>query len=256
MSAPATMDCQTARAALLDDQRGRLDPATAAALLGHLEGCVGCSRAEVAERLLTEQLERQLPQHSASLALKRRLETQWPAPAAARPSVRSRRWWPGAVAAAAMLVLAGLTLWAWPWSGRTDRLVTEAVNDHLRVLARAERLEVPSGNMHEVRPWLTGQLDFAPVIAFAGDADFPLRGGTVEYFLDRRAAVAVYGRRLHVITLIVARADGLPWPGGRPLATRAQGFNVRLWRSGELAYALVSDLDARELAELAGRLGG
>jgi anti-sigma factor RsiW len=78
----------------------------------------------------------------------------------------------------------------------------------------------------------------------------------VEYFLDRRAAVAVYGRRLHVITLIVARADGLPWPAGRPLATRAQGFNLRLWRSGELAYALVSDLDARELAELAGRLGG
>ena len=100
--------------------------------------------------------------------------------------------------------------------------------------------------MHEVRPWLTGRLDFAPVIAFAGDADFPLRGGTVEYFLDRRAAVAVYGRRPHVITLIVARADGLPWPAGRPLLTRAQGFNVRLWRSGELAYALVSDLDARE----------
>ena len=86
MSVPVTLDCQTARAALLDDQRGRLDPATAAALLAHLEGCVVCSRAEVAERLLTEQLERQLPQHSASLVLKRRLEAQWPAPAAPRPS--------------------------------------------------------------------------------------------------------------------------------------------------------------------------
>ena len=255
MSAPPTMDCQTARGALLDDQRGRIDPATAAALLAHLEGCVGCSRAEVAERLLTEQLERQLPQHSAALALKRRLAAQWAPPAPPRSSVRSR-WWPGAAAAAVMLVLVGLALWARPWHAGTDRLVAEAVNDHLRVLARAERLEVPSGNMHEVRPWLTGRLDFAPVITFAGDADFPLRGGTVEYFLDRRAAVAVYGRRLHVITLIVARADGLPWPVGRPLAARAHGFNVRLWRSGELGYALVSDLATEEFDQLASRLGG
>jgi anti-sigma factor RsiW len=255
MSAPSVMDCQTARGALLDDQRGRLDPATAAALLAHLDGCEGCTRTEMAERLLTEQLERQLPQYGASLALKRRLAAQWPAPTAQRSPARRTRWWVAAVAAAA-LVLAMLSLMVPSRGERADRLVGEAVNDHLRILARADRLDVPSGNMHQVRPWLTGQLDFAPAIAFAGDADFPLRGGTVEYFLDRRAAVAVYGRRLHVITLIVARADGLPWPPGPPLVTRAQGFNVRLWRSGELGYALVSDLDAAELAQLASRLGG
>jgi hypothetical protein len=28
-----------------------------------------------------------------------------------------------------------------------------------------------------------------------------------------------------------------------------------MWRRGELGYALVSDVDARELRELAGRLG-
>ena len=254
MSAPPAMDCQTARGALLDDQRGRLDPATAAALLAHLDGCVSCARTEIAERLLTEQLERQLPQHGAPLALKRRLATQWPAPAAPRSRARRTGLW--LAAAAAVLVVAIFGLMAQPRGARTEPLVAEAVNDHLRILARAERLDVPSGNMHEVRPWLTGRLDFAPAIAFTGDADFPLRGGTVEYFLDRRAAVAVYGRRLHVITLIVARADGLAWPAGRPLVTRANGFNVRLWRSGELGYALVSDLDATELAQLASRLGG
>lgn len=249
------MDCQAVRGALLDEQRGRLDPATAVSLHAHLDTCAGCARMEVAERLLTEQLERQLPQHGAALALKRRLSAQWPAPAAPRSSARRTWWWVGAVAAA-LLVVTGLNLMASPRGGREDRLVGEAVNDHRRILARAERLDVPSGNMHQVRPWLTGQLDFAPVIAFAGDADFPLRGGTVEYFLDRRAAVAVYGRRLHVVTLIVARADGLPWPTGRPIVTSAQGFNVRLWRSGELGYALVSDLDAAELGQLASRLGG
>ena len=67
----------------------------------------------------------------------------------------------------------------------------------------------------------------------------------------------VYGRRLHTITLLVFRPEGLSWPdGGGPVATRQRGFNVRLWRAHGLGYALVSDLDAAELASLATRLGG
>jgi anti-sigma factor RsiW len=38
--------------------------------------------------------------------------------------------------------------------------------------------------------------------------------------------------------------------------TRDRGFNVILWRAGDLGYALVSDLDARELADLGSRLAG
>ena len=145
------------------------------------------------------------------------------------------------------------------WLVRRDpaeRLVTEAVNDHLRVLARGATLDVTSGDLHQVRPQLTGRLDFAPVIPFGGDAEFPLRGGAVEHFLDRRAAIAVYGRRLHTVTLIVTRADGLPWPDSPSVPARARGFNVRLWQRDGLGYALVSDLDAAELARLAARLGG
>jgi anti-sigma factor RsiW len=68
--------------------------------------------------------------------------------------------------------------------------------------------------------------------------------------------VAVYGRRLHTVTLIVTRANGLPWPGAPSVGTRARGFNVRLWQRDGLGYALVSDLDPAELAHLARRLGG
>ena len=80
--------------------------------------------------------------------------------------------------------------------------------------------------------------------------------------MDRKAAVFVYARRLHPISLFVFRADGLPWPRGggervgRTEAYRqaARGFAVILWRAGDLGYALVSDVDPRELADLASKL--
>jgi anti-sigma factor RsiW len=136
-------------------------------------------------------------------------------------------------------------------------MVGEAVNDHLRIVSGQHALEVEAGGIHQVKPWFAGKLDFAPVVTFGDDAEFPLQGGAIEYFLDRRAAVFVYKRRLHTVSLLVFRAEGLPWPAGGRRSTEAErGFNVVLWRWGELGYALVSDLDAPELAELAGRLAG
>ena len=143
-------------------------------------------------------------------------------------------------------------------------MVGEAVNDYLRLLSSQQPLEIASGGIHQVKPWFEGKLDFAPVVPFEGDQDFPLKGGSVGYFLDRKAAVFVYGRRLHTVALFVFRADGLPWPtrGLEPMgnaqvsASVSRGFNVLLWRSGELGYALVSDVDARELRELGAQLAG
>lgn len=250
------MDCRAARLAILDEERGCLNETTSQALATHLRACAHCASDEAAERVLTEQLERQLPQHAAPLALKRRLAVQWPAGTGTRSRAKGFPWWLGSVAAAALVV--AVAAWGWLSPNEPARsVVAEAVNDHLRVLARVERLDVPSGDIHQVRPWLTGRLDFGPVVPFPGDADFPLRGGGVEHFLDRRAAVIVYGRRLHVVTLLVTRPEGLPWPAaGRPLTTRSRGFNVRLWQANGLGYALVSDVDASELALLASRLGG
>ena len=255
----AELDCARARSLLVDDHRGRLDPATAAALAAHLDGCADCRHEDTVERVLTDQLEQRLPQRAAPLALKRRLAASVP-PGRVRPE--PARWRGGrlalAASVAAVLIIGSALLWSWlAPAGHPQALTAEAVNDHLRVLARAGRLDVESGEVHQVRPWFAGRLDFAPVIAFGGDAEFPLRGGTVEYFLDRRAAVVVYGRRLHTITLLVFAADGLPWPrGAGGVVARERGFNVRLWRANGLGYALVSDLDATELARLAGRLGG
>jgi anti-sigma factor RsiW len=141
-------------------------------------------------------------------------------------------------------------------------LVAEAVNDHLRVLYAQQPIEIESGGIHQVKPWFAGRLDFAPRLAFEGDADFSLAGGSIGYFIDRKAAVFIFKHRLHVITLFEFRADGLPWGGAGELklgqleARRSQlrCFQVISYSDGDLGYALVSDLDARALQQLAARV--
>jgi anti-sigma factor RsiW len=261
------MKCDEVRLQLLDYQEGRLRLEAQSAVRTHLDGCPDCTRADAVERDLTQLLEHRLPQHPASLALKRRLAAQWSEP------MVERSWWSRsraslvpALAAAAVILVAAPLVYYERTASRAAReqsaMVTEAVNDHLRLLASQHPLDVESGGLHQVKPWFGGRLDFAPVVTFEGDTDFPLKGGSVGYFGDRKAAVFAYARRLHPITLLVFRADGLAWPardliriGGREaFVTSERGFNVIVWRRGELGYALVSDVDAGELKALAGRI--
>jgi anti-sigma factor RsiW len=258
------MTCEEARDQLLDAQRARLAPETRAALQTHLQTCAACGQEAAAEALLSEALENRLPQHAAPLALKRRLAAEWPGvpTAAPRPSRRWGRYLVPAAAVAAVLLIVVPLAYQRAEERASARMVAEAVNDHLRILSSQHPLDIESGGIHQVKPWFEGRLDFAPVLRFDGDQDFPLRGGAVGYYLDRKAAVFIFNRRLHTISLFVFRADGLPWPtrglrrvgGGEVHVTTSRGFNSVLWRDGELGYALVSDVDPAELVRLAERL--
>ena len=168
------------------------------------------------------------------------------------------------VAVATLAVAAAFLLWK---PNQPDAMVVEAVNDHMRILYGTHPIEVESGGVHQVKPWFEGRVNFAPTTGFGGDDDFPLQGGAIAYFVNRKAAAYIYKRHLHVITLLVYRADSLPWSPvpstssvslghvrARELTTR--GFHVILWRDGDLGYALVSDLDPRELETLGTKIVG
>jgi anti-sigma factor RsiW len=241
------MTCEEAQPLVRDFGRGRLDAATHALVEQHLGGCVACRALADEERALDRALEERLPQHAAPLALKRRLQARLP-PVVAPP----RRWWPAAVVAAAcaLAIVVGLRLRV-----PGEPLVAEAVADHLRVIYRDRPVDIESGGPHQVKPWFTGRLDFALPGVFGGNDEFTLEGGSVGVFRDRQAAVLVYKRQLHTISLLVFRADGLALPEGdrdlgRASVRQARGFSVILWRAGELGYALVSDLNAPDLRRL------
>jgi len=251
--------CLRARAALPDALRGRLSFEAARALSAHLTGCAECRAIEQRERVLDDALGR-MPSHAASAELKARLRADMKPPAALS-RLRSR---PGLVTAAVGLVAVALgfaVVW-WQHVSSSDALLHEAVNDHLRVLYSQHAVEIESGGIHQVKPWFEGKLDFAPVLEFEGDADFSLEGGSVGYFVDRKAAVFVFKHRLHVMTLFVFRADGLSWPYGSNKAlgrlsatfARSRGFNALIYRDGDLGYALVSDASEATLTQLGERI--
>ncbi len=257
------MNCEEVRTHLYDFVRRRLDPALRGQVGEHLESCEPCSNAERTEQALDELLEQRLPRFAAPATLKRRLGLLVGRPEPARAArTRWTRILAPAMAAGLALGIGGLLLQRGSHrDGELASLTSEVVNDHLRVLARQNPIDIESGGSHQVKPWFEGKLDFAPVVpAPEGDA-LRLRGGSVGYVFDRKAAVLVYGLRLHVVTLLVFRPDGLDWPAAgerqvgpvRGSERSARGFNVVLWRNGGLAYALVSDVSPLELGEVAAR---
>lgn len=263
------MDCTSARELLHDLRRGRLDAAHAATVRSHLETCGGCRHEEAAEASLDEALAGRLPRYPAPAALRQRVEELAAASRSAPLELRPRRRIPPArrllapAAVAAMAVLtAGVLLQqrARTRAEATGRLADEVVTDHLRLLVSAHPSDLESGLNHEVKPWFEGRLDFAPVVP--GDrGELRLLGGAVGYVLDRKSAVMSYALRRHRVTLLAFPAAGLSWPaanrsvGGVPAyAASRNGFGVVLWRAGDLAYAMVSDVNSAELEKLAAEL--
>lgn len=258
------MDCREARTLILPRRRGALSEDVCARLEAHLAGCEACRHEDAADRALSALLEERLPRRTAPASLRRSLEARITGPAASPALPRSRR----AITLVATLALAAAALvgglYSVSRSRAADTMVAEAVGDHLRVLYSEHPLEVESGGVHQVKPWFEGRVDFAPVVGFGGDEDFPLQGGAVAYFVDRKAAAYVFKRRLHLITLFVYPADGLPWPvmpavplgHARATLQTSRGFHVLLWREADLGYALVSDLDERELETLGAKIAG
>jgi anti-sigma factor RsiW len=260
------MDCLGARDLLLDSWRGRLSPSEQEGLRTHLAGCSECARRDAAEAALDGLLDHALPRRRAPSSLTARLEAlveSGPTSEGRRAGPDPRRWTRlVAPALAACLAIGLLGVLLEQNAGRTeharDVLVSEAVSDHLRSLASERGPEISSSANHEVKPWFLGRVDFAPVVPVPDVAELRLRGGSVGYFLDRKAAVVDYTIRRHAVTMLAFRPDGLELPEIRGIdgtvnirTGGTRGFRVASWRAGGVGYALVSDVAPAELDRLA-----
>jgi anti-sigma factor RsiW len=262
------MECSTVHEQLAG-MKTSIEPSLEDAVLEHLRSCESCRDHQAIEKELDSLLSLRLPRFEAPPLLKQRLLASLGQPPIApghRPrSPKFGKAWVFpllSAAATAAAVLAVLHIPSGRDRGEDATIVSEAVNDHLRVVLSSHPVEIESGGIHQVKPWFTGRLDFAPRMGFSGDDEFPLVGGSVGYLLDRKAAVFVFKCRLHTITLLVFPHERLPWPKSRPtrlgttdvVEQESRGFNVLLWRRADLGFALVSDVNRADLAKLASRL--
>jgi anti-sigma factor RsiW len=123
----------------------------------------------------------------------------------------------------------------------------DALSGHARAFLADRLVEVESTNQHVVKPWLSARLNFAPVVSDLSSHGFELVGARRDIIDGQTVAALIYRRRLHVISAYL-----MPATGERAVSTRTvRGFHAIAFAHGGTAWWLVSDLNARELTDLA-----
>lgn len=225
---------------------GELPAVEAGEIEAHLERCPQCARFREERLALRHAVRTALPQLTPSATLEARVRRQLKDARVrerARAGLGPRQW----MAIAASLLIVALGSWQ---LGRQQPHATdlgdEVLRSHVRALMPGHLTDVLSSDQHTVKPWFNGVLDYSPpVYDFAGRG-YPLIGGRLEYIGGKKVAALVYGRRKHLITVLVwPRAQGES--AGK--AGFRQGYNLLSWTTPSYVYWITSDLGRPELTE-------
>jgi anti-sigma factor RsiW len=215
---------------------GELQGAVAKEAEHHMEGCADCQAlaADIADG--SDNL-RGVTRHRAPVALRARIGAALDREMARRPA---RSFWAGVASGGGITALAaGLAIFALlPPSAAT--LTASVVDAHGRALTQGQTIMVASSDHHTVKPWLAAHVALSPPVTdFAADG-FALVGGRTDEVAGTQAAVMVYRHGNHEIDLFAWPDRGARLPG--PGVTR--GFRSVFWKTGDLDFAAVSDIDS------------
>jgi anti-sigma factor RsiW len=216
---------------------GELHGADAKAVERHLESCAQCQVLAAQTADLSDALRRKTARHRAPDALRVRLAAALDRETAPKPV---RGFWYGAASGTGLTALAaGFALFAMlpPSAASLAQSVTDA---HVRALTSGKTIMVVSSNHHTVKPWLAQHAGISPPVTDFAGAGFVLTGGRVDEVAGRRAAVAVYRHGNHQVELFAWQDRGALLPA--PAISR--GFRSRFWKSGDMDFAAISDVDA------------
>jgi len=202
----------------------------------------------LSDEALASRLAGELPRYAAPAGLRGAVA------AVARPSAPVRPWLSAALAACATALL--LLLVFIPMLPRiapadpVQRLVRSVVAEHTRTLMwGARRPDVIPAAL----PWLTQETGIGLARVFAGDERLTFVAAEPVY-LEQRRGLALHYRdeSNHLVTYVVLPAPGLPMPERhrvqvdrwRPALLSDSGFSVWVWKQGDLACFIVSDMVA------------
>ena len=220
---------------------GELEAADARELESHLAHCPECTRFLDARLALRSAIKARIPKLLAPQTLQEHV----------RKRIGSRRRAPRFVwrslALAASVAVVAFGGWQLGFQrGVGETLADQVLTSHIRSLMPGHLTDVQSSDQHTVKPWFNGKLDFSPPVTDFADKGFPLLGGRLEYIAGRSVSALVYGRRQHVINVLLWPRSGRD---GAPAIRTRQGYHVLHWVTPDYSYWAVSDLGLVELQQ-------
>jgi anti-sigma factor RsiW len=249
------MNCERAESLIAPFLDGALRHWRRWGLARHLAACPSCAHALDDARRQADAMRIAIPRHRAPPALAARIGTTLAREAShATPRAPGFRAAWRTVAPAAAALLLGVALGAgtniWNSGASADDIAARlAVDSHLRALASGHLMDIEASDRHQVKPWLAAHGMISPPLRDLSAAGYVLAGGRMDYLDGQQAAVAIYRRGAHTITLFATPAAG---PDTAPGQTQTQqGFHLLSWRQDGMRLLLVADIEPMALANFA-----
>jgi mycothiol system anti-sigma-R factor len=244
--------CDSTRTVLHGYLDGELDATRAAEFERHLEICRECAIALGAEESLRSSLQRSGLYENAPVSLRKKVRADLGSATASPAALRIPAWrW--LALAAALLIVASVSWYAWPRvqnsASSAPFTAAELIDAHVRSLQPGHLTDVVSSDQHTVKPWFNGKLAFVPPVKDFADEGFALMGARLDVLGGQNVAALVYARRKHVINLFVLPTQKPDTPIHPP--GLRQGYQWRHWRRQGMEYCAVSDVSDSDLYELA-----
>jgi len=214
---------------------GELQSVAAAQAERHLQICATCQALAAATADLSDAL-RQASRYRAPDGLRARILSRLRHEPIRLPA---RNFWLGALSGGAISALAAVLAIMAILPPSVATLTQSLADAHGRALLSGQTIMVASSNHHTVKPWLAAHAAISPPVADFAPQGFALTGGRVDEVAGSRAAVMVYRHGNHQLDLFA-------WPdrGAKlPQSGMSHGFRTGFWKSGDLDFAAVSDVD-------------
>jgi anti-sigma factor (TIGR02949 family) len=234
---------------------GETDPATAAEIKQHIDGCAECAallrELEQTRIAIRDEVPAQRAPPALRARIMRALDQEMAGESSRRgswlpSSWRLRPFWAGAAGGMGLAAAAAAVVIVLLSPSLSSSLVDELVADHVQSLLPSQLIAVVSTDQHTVKPWFAGRADVSPAVADFAPQGYRLLGGRADPLAKQRAAVLVYQHGAHIINVF-------SWASSRPLMPRTttrNGYHLAFWRAGNLDYCAVSDTSWDELQGL------
>ena len=183
-----------------------------------------------------------------------------------RPSLLGRRSFligAGGTLAAGVAGIGVISNFSTP-AARPESAVETFFHDFETYLAKDKATDISETSMIRLAQWFGSRLPFQlPPVSSAGQTA-SLVGGRLCWLLERRLASLSYEGNQGAMVLYIMNADGIAVPEGQQDPTlgqnvswhRSAGNTSLVWRSNQLLYVMVSQLEVRRLMSEARALVG